>query len=100
MTTLADRPAAPRPAEPPRAEPAPATRFIEDQVAAARAWMDGPRFERIVRLHTARDVAEQQGSIPTDNTVARIAAEAFHARLRELFASRRQITTFGPYSPG
>ena len=100
MTTLADRPAEPPRAEPPRAEPPPATRFIEDQLAAARAWMDGPRFDRIVRLHTAQDVAEQRGSIPTDHTVARTAAEAFHARLRELFASRRQITTFGPYSPG
>src|SRR4029453_8291309 len=35
-----------------------------------------------------------------DYTVARIAAEAFHARLRVLFARREQVTTFGPYSPG
>ena len=37
---------------------------------------------------------------PRDYTVARRAAEGFYARLRELFEQRRQITTFGPYSPG
>ena len=40
------------------------------------------------------------GHDPPDYTVARTAAEEFYARLRELFAERRQITTFGPYSPG
>ena len=51
-------------------------------------------------MHTARDVAEQQGTIATDYPVARGAAEGFYARLRALFAERRAITTFGPYSPG
>jgi isocitrate lyase len=51
-------------------------------------------------LYSARQVAEQRGTIPTDYTVARVAAEQFYDRLRELFAERRQITTFGPYSPG
>jgi isocitrate lyase len=32
--------------------------------------------------------------------VARKAAEDFYKRLRGLFAQRRSITTFGPYSPG
>ncbi len=32
--------------------------------------------------------------------MARTAAEAFHARLRELFDQKKSITTFGPYSPG
>lgn len=32
--------------------------------------------------------------------VAREAAGAFYERLRELFAARKSITTFGPYSPG
>jgi isocitrate lyase len=76
-----------------------ADRF-EAQVAAARDWFAQPRFDGIVRLHTARDVAAQQGTIQPDYTVARTAAEGFHARLRELFAQGRQITTFGPYSPG
>lgn len=71
-----------------------------DSVAAAQAWFDQPRFAGITRLHTARDVAEQQGTITVDHAIARSAAEAFHARLRELFERREQITTFGPYSPG
>jgi isocitrate lyase len=73
---------------------------FEMQVAAAREWFALPRFDGIIRLHTAREVAAQQGTIRPDFTVARTAAEAFHARLRELFARGEQITTFGPYSPG
>ncbi|MBA3877073.1 MAG: isocitrate lyase [Anaerolinea sp.] len=73
---------------------------FESQVAAAQEWMTQPRFDGIVRLHTAREVAAQQGTVQPEYTVARIAAEAFHARLRDLFAEGRQITTFGPYSPG
>ena len=73
---------------------------FKTQVAAAREWFAQPRFEGIVRLHTAREVAAQQGTIQPDYTVARTAAEAFYARLRELFAEGKQITTFGPYSPG
>ena len=38
--------------------------------------------------------------MPHDYTVAREAAEGFYARLRELFAEKKSITTFGPYSPG
>jgi isocitrate lyase len=70
------------------------------QVEAARQWFASPRFSGIVRLYSPRQVAEQQGTIPGDYTVARRAAEEFYARLRELFEQRRQITTFGPYSPG
>jgi isocitrate lyase len=77
-----------------------ATTALEAQVEAVREWMDGPRFAGIVRLHTARQVAAQQGTIQPDYTVARTAAKAFHGRLRELFSRGEQITTFGPYSPG
>ena len=73
---------------------------FETQVEAADEWLAQPRFDGIVRLHTAREIAAQQGTIPVDYTVARTAAEAFHARLRALFAEGGQITTFGPYSPG
>ncbi|NJK89247.1 MAG: isocitrate lyase family protein [Myxococcales bacterium] len=62
--------------------------------------MESARFEGIMRLYSAREVAEQQGNISQDYTVAREAAEAFYARLRELFERRQSITTFGPYSPG
>ncbi len=75
------------------------TPFDED-VAATRAWFADTRFAGITRLHAARQVVEQRGTIATDHSVAREAASAFHARLRELFAQRRSITTFGPYSPG
>ena len=73
---------------------------FESQVAAAREWFAQSRFDGIVRLHTAREVAAQQGTIQVDYTVARTAAEGFYARLRELFAQGGQLTTFGPYSPG
>ncbi|HYZ66429.1 MAG TPA: isocitrate lyase family protein, partial [Mycobacterium sp.] len=43
---------------------------------------------------------EQRGTIASDYIVARQAAEAFYPRLRELYAQRKSITTFGPYSPG
>ena len=72
----------------------------ETQVATAREWFAQARFDGIVRLHTAREVASQQGTIQPDYTVARTAAEAFYSRLRELFSRGAQITTFGPYSPG
>lgn len=75
------------------------TRF-DQQVAAARQWFTSPRFAGIVRLYSPHQVAEQQGTIPGDYTVARQAAEEFYARLRELFEQGKQITTFGPYSPG
>ncbi|OBB83260.1 isocitrate lyase [Mycobacterium colombiense] len=73
---------------------------FDDEVAATQQYFDDPRFSRITRLFTARQVAEQRGTIPTDYTVARSAAAAFYERLRELFAEKKSITTFGPYSPG
>jgi isocitrate lyase len=73
---------------------------FERDVAATQRYFDSPRFEGIVRLYTARQVVEQRGTIPVDYTVAREAATAFHDRLRELFAQKKSITTFGPYSPG
>ncbi|BBY08891.1 isocitrate lyase ICL2 [Mycobacterium noviomagense] len=73
---------------------------FEQQVAATQRYFDNPRFDGILRLYSARQVVEQRGTIPTDYTVAREAATAFYARLRELFAQGKSITTFGPYSPG
>jgi isocitrate lyase len=73
---------------------------FEPEIAETARWFASPRFEGITRLYSARQVVEQRGSIPTDYTVARVAAEQFYGRLRQLFADRRQITTFGPYSPG
>ena len=73
---------------------------FNQQVVAAEQWFRSPRFAGIVRLYSPREVAEQQGTISGDYTVARRAAEEFYLRLRELFEQRKQITTFGPYSPG
>ena len=73
---------------------------FEHDVSATQRYVGGPRFEGITRLYSARQVVEQRGTIPVDHTVAREAAEAFYPRLRELFAERKSITTFGPYSPG
>src|SRR4030095_6279335 len=73
---------------------------FEEEIAATQRYFDGPRFSGIVRLYTARQVAEQRGTIPADYTVAREAAAAFYQRLRELFAERKNLTTCGPYSPG
>src|SRR5438132_5638405 len=76
------------------------TRSFEQEINETQEWFDSPRFAGIVRLYTARQVVEQRGTIGHDYTIAREAAAAFYDRLRELFAERKQITTFGPYSPG
>src|SRR6187397_3451865 len=73
---------------------------FEQDVAATQRYFDSPRFDGIIRLYSARQVVEQRGTIPFDYIVAREAAEAFYPRLRELFAQKKSITTFGPYSPG
>ncbi|WP_343576830.1 isocitrate lyase ICL2 [Mycobacterium sp.] len=79
---------------------APSEHAFENDVAATQQYMDSPRFDGITRLYSARQVVEQRGTIPSDYIVAREAAEAFYPRLRELFAQKKSITTFGPYSPG
>ncbi len=73
---------------------------VEQEVDDTQRYFDSPRFEGITRLYTARQVVEQRGTIPVDYTVAREASRAFYERLRELFAQKKSITTFGPYSPG
>jgi isocitrate lyase len=73
---------------------------FDTQVAELRRWFESPRFAGLRRLHSAREIIEQRGTIHNDYTVAREAADAFHARLRQLFAEKKCITTFGPYSPG
>ena len=53
---------------------------FDQQVAAAEQWFASPRFAGIVRLYSPREVAEQQGTISSDYTVARRAAEEFYTR--------------------
>jgi isocitrate lyase len=78
----------------------PAASSFESETGETESWLASRRFEGITRLYSARQVVEQRGTIPTDYTVARMAAGQFYDRLRQLFAERKQITTFGPYSPG
>jgi isocitrate lyase len=73
---------------------------FDEQVAAVQQWFDSPRFRHITRLYGARRIVAQRGTIPVDYPIAREAADGFYAHLRRLFAERRSITTFGPYSPG
>lgn len=73
---------------------------FQEDVEATQAYIDSPRFAGITRLYSARQVAEQRGTIPSDYPVAREAATAFFLYLRDLFAQKMSITTFGPYSPG
>ncbi|MGE5276567.1 MAG: isocitrate lyase ICL2 [Acidobacteriota bacterium] len=76
------------------------TSQFESEVGETARWFTSPRFEGITRLYSPRQVVEQRGTIAPDYTVARVAAEQFYDRLRHLFAARKEITTFGPYSPG
>jgi DNA-binding transcriptional LysR family regulator len=50
---------------------------FEERVAAVRDYFASPRFDGIIRLYTARQVVEQQGSAPIDFQVAR-ARQAVH----------------------
>jgi isocitrate lyase len=76
------------------------TNELEEKTHEVSQYLCSPRFKGITRLYSARQVAEQRGTIGTDYPIARKAADAFYTRLRELFAARKSITTFGPYSPG
>ena len=47
---------------------------FDEQLAQTQAWMESPRFERITRLYSPRQVVQQRGTISQDYTVAREAA--------------------------
>jgi len=85
---------------PPESQAADLADVLENELNVTRRWMEDERFARTTRLYSPRQVVEQRGTIETGYPVARIAADRFYARLRELFDLRRSITTFGPYSPG
>src|SRR3984885_5484502 len=73
---------------------------FEREIEEMRRWFQSDRFAGVKRLYSPREVVEQRGTIRADYAVARDAASAFHARLRQLFAEKKCITTFGPFSPG
>jgi isocitrate lyase len=70
------------------------------EIEQTKRWMEGPRFQGLQRLYSARQVVEQRGTIAQDYSVARKASEGMYTRLRKLFRNQQSITTFGPYSPG
>src|SRR5262249_42739522 len=74
----------------------PAMNSFESEIGETATWFASPRFEGLTRLYSARQVAEQRGTIPAAYTAARMAARQVYDRLRQLFAGRKQITTFGP----
>ncbi len=74
--------------------------MLKKQIDKLRDYCCSPRFEGIRRLYSERQVAEQQGTIANDYTVAREAAEQFYSLLRKKFTNKTAVTTFGPYSPG
>jgi isocitrate lyase len=91
---------APPPEGEPSEAPSPQSGPFQSELNAIQRWMNDERFTGLVRLYSARQVMEQRGTIESDYPVARGSAVRLHARLRELFAQRQSITTFGPYSPG
>ncbi|WP_308706284.1 isocitrate lyase family protein [Marinoscillum sp. MHG1-6] len=72
---------------------------MKTAIEQARSYMDQPRFKDVKRLYSPRQVAEQQGTIFNDYSIAKNAAIQFYDRLRELFNQKKSITTFGPYTP-
>ncbi|MDJ0622487.1 MAG: isocitrate lyase family protein [Desulfocapsaceae bacterium] len=74
--------------------------MLKKQIDELQQYFSSPRFEGIRRLYSERQVAEQQGTIANDYTVAREAAEQFHELLRKNYTNKTAVTTFGPYSPG
>ena len=72
----------------------------EAEIREMKKWFARPRFAGITRLYSPEQVVQHRGTIETEYKVAKVAAEEFYARLRELFERGECITTFGPYSPG
>jgi len=73
---------------------------LNNEIQSTQEWFDLPRFKETIRLYSPRQVVEQRGTIRRDYSIAKHAAADFYTYLRELFAKRKSITTFGPYSPG
>ena len=75
-----------------------ATTEFDTQVAELRRWFESPRFAGIRRLHSAREVVEQRGTIRNDYTLARdrvIAREAAAVSARNAATLSRQMYEAG-----
>ena len=70
----------------------PAESSFDSEIGETTTWLASPRFEGITRLYSARQVVEQRGTIPTDYTVARLAAEQFYDRLLGVLRKKDAFT--------
>ncbi len=75
------------------------THQLQEAIDSMKSYFSQPRFNGIKRLYSARQIAEQQGKIYNDYSIAKESATGFYDRLRELYNANKQITTFGPYTP-
>ena len=73
---------------------------FESEISETAKWFDSPRFEGIIRLYSARQVVEQRGTIPPTTPWRERPPRRSTRGCAKLFAERKSITTFGPYSPG
>ena len=62
-------------------------------------WFHGERFGHITRLHTPYEVVALRGNAREDHTIAKQAAVKMYDYLQQLFNSKKQEITFGPFSP-
>ena len=69
------------------------------EVRETEAWFHSKRFQQITRLHTPYEAVALRGSLPDDCTVARQSAVKLFDYLRRLFKEKKQVTTYGPFSP-
>ncbi len=75
------------------------TKTLNEAIVLNRQFFGMDRFKGVKRLYSARQVAEQQGTIYNDYSVAKQGSVDFFNLLREKFEKKEQITTFGPYTP-
>src|SRR5262245_27237350 len=69
-----------------------------DELRKTEVWFQSPRFEEIMRLHTAFEVVRLRGSDCEDHTIARDSAVKMYDYLQRLFKAKLQEITYGPFS--
>jgi isocitrate lyase len=62
-------------------------------------WFQSERFRQIIRLHTPYEVVALRGSHREDYTIARHAADKMYDYLQQLFKTKKQEISYGPFSP-
>jgi len=72
---------------------------LDEAIRQLEDWFASPRFREITRLYSARQVAEQQGTIEKDYPIAREAARGFYQLLREHYDRGGPLPPSGPTLP-